>query len=245
MVNVQSKSGIGRGYPLRYIIEVNYSWFLYFQYFFSYMIFVLILCCSQGKVPFGLRAGRRLVVDRFDDHTNRVHKRGFTHPFPPKTVRRRETIDGFDRLRRQLVHVSRERVVHRSRQNHRHGFRFRVHVDNFCHQKRWHHCWRPTHFGKLRPCSCVLRVSVYRAYWKMLGDRGVCGLGCCLEPKLQGMTSQCVGIGLISCQTYRSIRYRVGVVPMLPKCLVPVSMLYRYRYRLRYIRAYRNRRYRY
>ena len=169
-----------------------------------------------------------------------------------KHSRHRETIDGFDRLRRQLVHVSREQVVRSSRQNHWHGFLFRVHVDNFCrrrwcvwelaemtrHQKRWHHCWRPPHSEKLRPCSCVLRVSVYRAYWEVLGDRGVCGLECCLEPKLQGMTSQCGGIGLISCQTYRSVRYRVDVVPILPKCSVPVSVLYRYRYRLRYIRTY-------
>ena len=58
------------------------------------------------------------------------------------------------------------------------------------------------------------------------------------------MTSQCGGIGLISCQTYRSVRHRVDVVPILPKCPVPVSTLYRYRYRLRYIRAYRYRRYR-
>ena len=120
---------------------------------------------------------------------------------------------GFDRLRRQLVHVSRERVVYRSRQNHRHGFLFRVHVDNSCrrrwcvwelakitrHQKRWYHYfWRPPHSKKLRPCSCVLRVSVYRAYWKMLGGLGVCGLECCLGPNLQGMTSQFGGIGLIS-----------------------------------------------
>ena len=171
-------------------------------------------------------------------HANREHKRGFTRPFPPKTGRHRETIDGFDRLHRQLIHVSRERLVHRSRQNHRHAFLFRVHVDNVCrrrwclwelakmtrHQKRWHHCWRPPHSGKLRTCSCVLRVSVYRAYWKMLGDRGVCGLECCLKPKLQGMASQCGGIGLISCHTYRSVRHRVDVVPILPKCPVPVSV---------------------
>ena len=230
--------------------------------FLSYLIFVLI-CCSKGKVPFGLSAGRRLHVDCFDVRANRVHKRGFTCPFPPKTGRHRETIDGFDRLHRQLVHVSRERLVHRSRQKHRHGFLVRVHVDNLCrrrwcvwelakmtrHQKRWHHCWRPPYFGKLRPCSCVLSVSVYRAYWRMLGDRGVYGLECCLEPKLQGMTSHCGEIGLISCQTYRSVRYRyrcctgtgtgsgtyvhtgtagTGIdVPNLPKYPVPVSMSYR------------------
>ena len=45
----------------------------------------------------------------------------------------------------------------------------------------------------------------------MLGDRGVCGLECCLEPNLQRMTSQCNGIGLMSCQTYLSVRYRVDV----------------------------------
>ena len=65
----------------------------------------------------------------------------------------------------------------------------RVHVDNFCrrcwcvwelakmtrHQKRWHHCWRPPLSGKLRPWSCVLRVSVYGACWEqMREDRGVC-----------------------------------------------------------------------
>ena len=85
---------------------------------------------------------------------------------------------------------SRERVVHKSRQNHRHGCLFRVHVDNFCrrrwcvwelakmtrHQKRWHHyCWRPPRSGTLRRCSYVLRVSVHRAYGKMLGA-GVCAV---------------------------------------------------------------------
>ena len=114
------------------------------------------------------------------------------------------------------------------------------------HQKWWHHCWRPPDSGKLRPCSCVLRVSVYRAYWKMLVDRGVCGLECCLEPKLQAMTSQCGGIGLMSsCQMYRSVRYRVDVVPIIQKCPVhtcipvppvPVEMSYR---------TYRSVRYRY
>ena len=96
-------------------------------------------------------------------------------------------------------------------------------------EKQWHHCWRPPHSGNLRRCSCVLRLSVYRAYWKMLGDRCVWLGVCCLEPKLQGMTSRCGGIGLISCQTYRNVRYRIDDVPILPKCPVPVSMLYRYR----------------
>ena len=36
--------------------------------------------CSKGKVPFGLSAERRLLVDRFDVYANRVHKRGFTRP---------------------------------------------------------------------------------------------------------------------------------------------------------------------
>ena len=45
-----------------------------------------------------------------------------------------------------------------------------------------------------------------------------------LESKLHGMTSQCGGIGLISCKTYRSVRYRVGAVPTLPKC--PVNSLF-------------------
>ena len=62
---------------------------------------------------------------------------------------------------------------------------------------------------EVRRCSCVLGVSVYRAYRKIPGDRGVCGLECCLAPKLQRMTSQCGGIGLVSCQTYRSVRYQV------------------------------------
>ena len=93
--------------------------------------------------------------------------------------------------------------------------------------------------------SLLMRAQslVYRAYWKMFGDRGVCK--CCLEPNLQKMTSQCGGIGLISCQTYRNARYRVHVVPILPRCPVPALMLYRYRYRLRYMRAYRYCRYRY
>ena len=84
-------------------------------------------------------------------------------------------LDVFDRLRRPFVYVSREQDVHRCRQNQRHGFRFRVHADNFCRQCWcvWHLCRRPLHSGKLLPCSCVLRVSVYRAYWKMLGT-GVC-----------------------------------------------------------------------
>ena len=113
------------------------------------------------------------------------------------------------------------------------------------HQKRWHQCMRRPHSGNLRRCSCVHRVSIYGAYLNMLGERGVCGLECCLEPKLQGMTSQCGGIGLISCQTYRSVRYRVDVVLILRRCPVPVSMSYGYWYRLRYIRAYRRYRYRY
>ena len=91
------------------------------------------------------------------------------------------------------------------------------------------------HSGSLRRCSCVLGLSAYRACWKMPGDRGVCGLECCLERKLQGVTSKYGGVGLISCQTYRSVRYQIDVVPILPKCPIPVSMLYRFRYRPRYI----------
>ena len=63
--------------------------------------------------------------------------------------------------------------------------------------------------------------------------------------KAPRMTSQCGGIELTSCQTYRSVRYRVDVVPILPQSPVPVSMFYGYRYRLRYIRSYRYRRCRY
>ena len=58
------------------------------------------------------------------------------------------------------------------------------------------------------------------------------------------VTSQCGGTASISYQTYRSVRYRFDVVPNLPKRPVPVSMLYRYRYQLRYKRSYRYRRYR-
>ena len=92
------------------------------------------------------------------------------------------------------------------------------------HQKGWHHCERPPHSGELRPCSCVLRVSVYHAYWKMLGGRCVWLSECCLEPKLQRMTSQCGGIGLISCQTYRSVRYGLML------CQSYRSVRYRYRW---------------
>ena len=37
---------------------------------------------------------------------------------------------------------------------------------------------------------------------------------------------------------------RVDIVPNVPKCPVPATMLYRYRYQLQYIHAYRYRRYR-
>ena len=169
------------------------------------------------------------------------------------------TIDGFDRLRRQLVHVSRGRVVLRSRQNHRRGVLFRVHADNLCRRRRC--VWELSKHDP--PLEAVASVFEATSLWEfapllMRGQSlgtpsvmkddwglGVCDLECCLEPMLQGMTSQCGGIRLISCQTYRSIRYRVDVLPILPKRLVPVSMSHRYRYRLRYIRAYRYRRYRY
>ena len=59
------------------------------------------------------------------------------------------------------------------------------------------------------------------------------------------LMSQCGGTGLMSYRSYRSVRYRVDVVTNLPKCPVPVSMLYRYRYQLRYRRPYRYRRCRY
>ena len=58
------------------------------------------------------------------------------------------------------------------------------------------------------------------------------------------LMSQCGGTGSMSYRTYRSVRYRFDVVPNLPKCPVPVSMLYRYWYQLRYRRLYRYRRYR-
>ena len=71
----------------------------------------------------------------------------------------------------------------------------------------------------------------------------VSGQGCvslracgCVEPKLQGMTSQCGGAGLMSYRTYRSVRYRDDVVSNLPKCPVPISRL---------CRTYRSVRYRY
>ena len=57
-----------------------------------------------------------------------------------------------------------------------------------------------------------------------------------------------VGIGSHKKQTYFDVKiwpYRVDVVPNLPKCPVPTSMLYRYRYQLRYKRPYRYRGYRY
>ena len=47
------------------------------------------------------------------------------------------------------------------------------------------------------------------------------------------------------CFDVKMWRYRVDVVPNLPKYPVPVSMLYRYRYQPRYRRPYRYRRYRY
>ena len=108
------------------------------------------------------------------------------------------------------------------------------------HQKRLNRCQRPPHSGKLSPCSCVLRLSVLRAYWEMPGDQGVCVLECCLEPNVQGITLKCGKTGLISCQTCRDVRYRVDVLPNLPTLsgtgigVVPI----------RYIRAHRYRRYR-
>ena len=66
----------------------------------------------------------------------------------------------------------------------------------------------------------------------------VCVRGC-VEPKLQGLTSQCGGTGLMPYRNYRSDWYRADVVPNLPRSSVPVSMLYRYRLRCR--RPYRYR----
>ena len=54
------------------------------------------------------------------------------------------------------------------------------------------------------------------------------------------LMSQCGGTGLMY-RTYQSVRYRFYVVPNIPRCPVPVSMLYRYRYQLLYRRAYRYR----
>ena len=152
-------------------------------------------------MPFASSTWRCLLVDRLYVHANRVHKQGFTRRFHPKTARHRETTDGFDRLRRQLVRFSRERVVLRSRRNHRHAFLFRVNVDNFCRQrwcvlelakvtrrqKRRHHCWRPPHTGKLPPALSCSESRNNRSTGRCLGT-GACGLECCLEPKLQGMT---------------------------------------------------------
>ena len=91
------------------------------------------------------------------------------------------------------------------------------------HRNRWHHCWRPSHCKSSRCCSCVLRGSVYQAFWTMLADRGVYGLECCLDAKIKGMTSQCGGIGLISRQTYRRVRYGLML------CQYCRSIRYRYR----------------
>ena len=107
--------------------------------------------------------GRLLLVDRFDVHANRVHKRGFTRPFPSKTGRHPETIDGYDHLRRQLVCVSRERVVDRSRQNYLHGFLFRVQVDNVC-RRRW--CvWELTHAKNDPPPEAVASLLEATSFW--------------------------------------------------------------------------------
>ena len=164
--------------------------------------------CSKGKEPFGLSAGRRLLVDRFDVDAHRVQKRGLTCPFPQKNGRNRETIGGFDRLRRQLVHVYRERVAHRSRKNHHHGFLFRVHVDNFC-RRRW--CvWELTNLKDDPPPETVaslLEATSFRGVAPLLmraqslgipsvledawGSGCVWLLECCPEPQLQGMASQC------------------------------------------------------
>ena len=55
--------------------------------------------------------------------------------------------------------------------------------------------------------------SVPRVYvWCVFCVRGY------VEPRLQGMTSQCGATGLMSYRSYRSI----DVVPNLPKCRVPV-----------------------
>ena len=144
-----------------------------------------------------------------------------------------------------------------SRQNLRHGLRFRIHFNNFCRQ-RW--CvWELANFEDGPPPEAMVSLLEATSFWgvaplvmraqslgipSVLEDSwgpGCCGLECCLEPKVLGITSQCGGIGLISCQTYRSVRYRIDVVPTLPQCPVTVSVLYRYRYRVRYIRAYRYR----
>ena len=201
-------------------------------------------------MPFGLSAGRRLLVDRFDVHANQVHKRGFTRAFPPKTGRHRETIDGFDPLRLQLVHVSRERVVHRSsRQNHRHDFLFRVHVDNFC-RRRW--CmWELTNFEDDPPPEAVASLLEATSFWgvaPLLVRAQSLGIPCVLE---DAWGPVCVAFGVLPgakapkddvtmwwnrvdiVPNVPKCPVRVDVVPILPKCPVPASVLYRYRYRLR------------
>ena len=141
-------------------------------------------------------------------------------PFPPKTGGHRETIHGFDRLCRQLVHVSRERAVHRSRQKHQHGILVRVHVDNFpkC------------------PVPVLLSCRTYRdvryRYWCHTILTELSGTGNDVVPKLPTFT---VPI-LMSYRSYQSLRCRywcrtelsqvsgtgIDAVPNLPKYPVPV-----------------------
>ena len=149
--------------------------------------------------------------------------------------------------------MPRARVVDRRRHNHRHAFfcpprrqqplalaLASTPAKMYCRQQRGHHCWKPTHSGRLRRCVAVSEPTTGRC----LGTR-VCVCLCvrgCVEPKIQGMTSQCGATGLMSYGACRSVRYRVDV-PNLPN-LVPLSIFYGYRYRLRYRRSYRYR-YRY
>ena len=145
-------------------------------------------------------------------------------PSPPKTGRPRETIDGFDNLRRQLVHVSCERVVHRSRRNHRHGFLFPVLVNNFC-RRRW--CvWELAHFTDDPPPEAVTPLLEATSLWdfaslfmraQSLGIPNVLedawGPGCVWPGVLPGAKAPRDDVTMWW--------NRVNIVPNEPKCPVP------------------------
>ena len=120
--------------------------------------------------------------------------------------------------RRQLIHVPRARDVRRSRQNHRHGLLFRVHIDNLW-RRRWHGGWRrrpATRSGGISAggqlilgvCAVAHACSVSRV---PLED--VWGPGCVWLGALPG--AKCPRDGVTMCRCW------VDVVPKVPRCSVP------------------------
>ena len=161
-----------------------------------------------------------------------------------------------DHLRRQFAHAPGTRVVHGSRQNRRHGFNLLAFTSITSA------AGAGVGAGEDDPppesvASLLGATSFWMFVWMLARAQGLWIRGAlqdawrpgCVwlgvrpgaKPPRSDVTMWC-GIGLISCQMYRSVRYRVDVVPILTKCPGPVSMRYRQRYRLRYTRAYGYRR---